>query len=178
MRDNYDFSDGVVGKYYQPDEDIKVPIYLNSDNYNYFLRLALDKNMSLSELINRFLDVSRVKNGLDMDENKIVPKTGKEQQQIKIGNAIVDLDKETAECQSEELSLTHDEIGIIRILNEHRGEVVPFEKMREIWSGDVTLTVEEKVIKIVPSINKKLCKPDSKEIIETIPNRGLKLIGV
>ncbi len=56
MKKHYDFSKGEKGKFYIPEDEIKLPIYLDQTNQKYYLDLAANKNISLSKLINSILE--------------------------------------------------------------------------------------------------------------------------
>lgn len=75
---------------------------------------------------------------------------------IKVGNAVIYLDKMVCKLGDEEKPLTPKELGIIRLLYKNRGKVVPRdEMMKEIWGEDVYVT--ERVIDTnVVSIRKKI----------------------
>lgn len=64
MKAHYDFSKGEKGKFYFPEEEIDIPIYLNDSNKKYFVDLARNKNITLSNLINKIL--SKDKDIVDM----------------------------------------------------------------------------------------------------------------
>ena len=52
---HYDFFKGVKGKFYFPEEEIRLPVYLNEDNRKYYMELAEKKKIAVSELINSIL---------------------------------------------------------------------------------------------------------------------------
>ncbi len=55
MKQEYDFSKGERGKFYSPDAEFHVPIYLDADITEFMSRLALQKERDLSELVNDLL---------------------------------------------------------------------------------------------------------------------------
>lgn len=57
MKDEYDFTDAEQGKFYRPLEDLNIPIYLDKEIKDYFLKRIQVKGFeySLSELINSLL---------------------------------------------------------------------------------------------------------------------------
>lgn len=55
MKKEYDFSKGVKGKFYIPENEIEIPVYLDKENQNYYMNLAKDKNITVSKLINNVL---------------------------------------------------------------------------------------------------------------------------
>ena len=59
MKKEYDFSKGVKGKFYIPEQEINLPIYLNKTNQKYFLNLAKEKKIAVSQLINSLLSRNR-----------------------------------------------------------------------------------------------------------------------
>jgi len=68
MKKHYDFSKGEKGKFYIPENEIELPVYLNENNQNYYLELATEKKIAMSKLINNIL--SRDKDLLDMVVSK------------------------------------------------------------------------------------------------------------
>lgn len=55
MRDNYDFSKGVRGKFYQPDASHNFPIYLEAEVLDYFSKRAESKGVDVNRLVNDLL---------------------------------------------------------------------------------------------------------------------------
>lgn len=55
MKKNYDFSKGEKGKFYIPENEIELPIYLNENNQKYYSELAIEKKVAISKLINNIL---------------------------------------------------------------------------------------------------------------------------
>ena len=55
MRKEYDFSKGVRGKFYRPNIELNLPIYLEPDVAKFVQELAKKKNMDLEVLINDWL---------------------------------------------------------------------------------------------------------------------------
>jgi hypothetical protein len=55
MKKHYDFSKGEKGKFYIPEEEIELPVYLNTNNQKYYLDLATNKKIAMSKLINSIL---------------------------------------------------------------------------------------------------------------------------
>lgn len=55
MKDEYDFSQGVRGKFYHPDADFLVPIYLEPDVIGYLSERAEAKGIEVEQLINDML---------------------------------------------------------------------------------------------------------------------------
>ena len=55
MKDHYDFSKGVRGKFYQPDAVFHLPIYLDEKVEKYLAAKADAKGIELSDLVNDLL---------------------------------------------------------------------------------------------------------------------------
>lgn len=55
MKERYDFSKGVRGKFYQPDAIFRLPVYLDEKVQTYLAAKADAKGMDLSELVNDLL---------------------------------------------------------------------------------------------------------------------------
>ena len=55
MKDHYDFSKGVRGKFYRPDAVFRLPVYLNEDVERYLTERASAKGIDLSDLVNDML---------------------------------------------------------------------------------------------------------------------------
>ncbi len=57
MKEEYDFANAEQGKFYRPIEELEIPIYLDDDVKNYFLKDIKEKaqNFSLSETVNSLL---------------------------------------------------------------------------------------------------------------------------
>lgn len=57
MKDEYDFSNAVQGKFYRPIEELDIPIYLDKEVKAFFIQRIRNKNpqFSLSETINSLL---------------------------------------------------------------------------------------------------------------------------
>lgn len=55
MKDHYDFSKGVRGKFYRPDAVFRLPVYLNEDVERYLAERANAKGIDLSDLVNDML---------------------------------------------------------------------------------------------------------------------------
>jgi hypothetical protein len=59
MKKTYDFSKGVKGKYYVPENEIELPIYLDKSNQDFFLNLAKEKKTVISKIVNQVLTKDR-----------------------------------------------------------------------------------------------------------------------
>ena len=55
MKDQYDFSKGVRGKFYQPGAVFKLPVYLDEQVQGYLSAKADAKGIDLSDLVNDLL---------------------------------------------------------------------------------------------------------------------------
>ncbi len=55
MKDHYDFSKGVRGKFFRPDAVFRLPVYLNEDVERYLAERASAKGIDLSDLVNDML---------------------------------------------------------------------------------------------------------------------------
>jgi post-segregation antitoxin (ccd killing protein) len=52
MKDHYDFTNGVRGKFYQPNANTHLPIYLDLQVQAYLAAKANAKGIDLSQLVN------------------------------------------------------------------------------------------------------------------------------
>jgi len=57
MKNEYDFTDAEQGKFYRPLEELDIPIYLDKEVKDYFIRKIRSKGpqFSLKEIINSLL---------------------------------------------------------------------------------------------------------------------------
>jgi len=55
MEKEYDFSKGERGKFYNKDATFQVPIYLEPEIESFIQKLARDKKMSISKIVNTLL---------------------------------------------------------------------------------------------------------------------------
>lgn len=55
MRDEYDFSKAERGKFFNPEAQHNLPLYLEEDVLNYFAAKAKAKGVGLSTLVNELL---------------------------------------------------------------------------------------------------------------------------
>ena len=55
MKEQYDFSKGVRGKFYHPNAVFKLPVYLDEQVQGYLAAKAEAKGIDLSELVNDLL---------------------------------------------------------------------------------------------------------------------------
>jgi hypothetical protein len=56
MRPEYDFSKGERGKFYRPDAELRLPIYLNPDIQAWLTERAALKGVPLGEMVNALLE--------------------------------------------------------------------------------------------------------------------------
>ena len=59
MKKEYDFSKGVRGKFYNPDGEFNLPIYLEPDVAKFVQRLSVEKKLDRSQIVNRLLKKDR-----------------------------------------------------------------------------------------------------------------------
>jgi hypothetical protein len=55
MRDEYDFSGAVQGKFYRPAEDLEIPVYLDRETALFYRRVAQQKNLDVTSIIQSIL---------------------------------------------------------------------------------------------------------------------------
>jgi hypothetical protein len=55
MKDEYDFSSNVRGKFYKPETQLNLPIYLDSDVLDYLSVKAKAKGVQINEMVNDLL---------------------------------------------------------------------------------------------------------------------------
>ena len=55
MKDHYDFSKGVRGKFFSPDAVFKEPVYLDDEVQTWLSERAESKGIDLSSLVNSLL---------------------------------------------------------------------------------------------------------------------------
>ena len=55
MKPEYDFSRGERGKFFRPDAELRLPIYLDSDVQSYLAERAAQKGVALGEMVNGLL---------------------------------------------------------------------------------------------------------------------------
>jgi hypothetical protein len=55
MKKEYDFSKGQRGKFYNPDAEFYIPVYLDREIWEVLERIALRKNLEISSVVNQFL---------------------------------------------------------------------------------------------------------------------------
>jgi hypothetical protein len=55
MKPEYDFNKGERGKFFRPNAELQLPIYLNADIQSYLIARAAEKGMQLGEMVNALL---------------------------------------------------------------------------------------------------------------------------
>lgn len=62
MKEEYDFSNAERGKFYRPDTQLNIPVYLDQDVENWFAEKAKAKGVNLQSLVNELLrkDISLI----------------------------------------------------------------------------------------------------------------------
>jgi hypothetical protein len=55
MKPEYDFAKGERGKFFRPDVEMRLPIYLNADIQAYLAECAAQKGIPLGEMVNTLL---------------------------------------------------------------------------------------------------------------------------
>ena len=55
MKDHYDFSKGVRGKFHKPDAVLRLPVYLDERVQDYLAAKAEARGIDLAELVNDML---------------------------------------------------------------------------------------------------------------------------
>jgi hypothetical protein len=55
MKPEYDFSKGERGKFFRPNAELRLPIYLNADVQAYLAERAAQKGIPLGEMVNTLL---------------------------------------------------------------------------------------------------------------------------
>jgi hypothetical protein len=55
MKEEYDFSEGARGKFYQPDTQLNLPVYLDADILDYLSIKARAKGIEVNEIVNDLL---------------------------------------------------------------------------------------------------------------------------
>lgn len=55
MKKEYDFSNGVRGKFHNPDGEFNLPIYLEAEIAEFVRKLSIEKDVDRSQIVNRLL---------------------------------------------------------------------------------------------------------------------------
>jgi hypothetical protein len=54
MREEYDFSKGERGKFYRPDAELNIPVYLDEDVASFLRNLAAQKGTDVESIVNEW----------------------------------------------------------------------------------------------------------------------------
>jgi len=55
MKDEYDFSKGVRGKFYKEDANFNLPIYLDRELQNFIAKIAKEQKSTITQIVNNLL---------------------------------------------------------------------------------------------------------------------------
>jgi hypothetical protein len=55
MKNEYDFSGGKRGRFFKPDAEINLPVYLNADVLAFVQNIAKKKNSDVSVVVNQLI---------------------------------------------------------------------------------------------------------------------------
>jgi hypothetical protein len=55
MKKQYDFPQGERGKFYRPEAELNIPIYLDAENYSFVEKIAEKKNKNISTVVNELI---------------------------------------------------------------------------------------------------------------------------
>jgi len=55
MKEEYDFSKGERGKFYRPDAELRIPVYLQKDIAEFLEKLAEEKDSDVETIVNDWL---------------------------------------------------------------------------------------------------------------------------
>lgn len=55
MKREYDFSKGERGKFYHPDVEMNIPVYLDADVDAFMRKLSREKNREVEKIVNEWL---------------------------------------------------------------------------------------------------------------------------
>ena len=63
MKKEYDFSNGVRGKFYRADAELRLPVYLEPDAAAFLRKIAEDKGTDVQQVVNDLIrrDIDRLK---------------------------------------------------------------------------------------------------------------------
>ncbi len=66
MKDEYDFSKGIRGRFYRPDARLNLPVYLDQDVETWFAERAKAKGIDVQQLVNELLrkDISLIQSAM------------------------------------------------------------------------------------------------------------------
>ena len=55
MKEEYDFSKGERGKFFRPDVELRIPVYLQKDIAEFLQKLAKEKDSDVETIVNDWL---------------------------------------------------------------------------------------------------------------------------
>ena len=55
MKKEYDFSQGERGKFYRPNAELNIPVYLDAENLSFVEKIAKKKKKNISTVVNELL---------------------------------------------------------------------------------------------------------------------------
>jgi hypothetical protein len=55
MKKEYDFSQGERGKFYRPDAEVNIPVYLDAENLSFVEKIAEKKKKNISTVVNELI---------------------------------------------------------------------------------------------------------------------------
>ena len=75
MRKKYDFSKGERGKFYHPDAEFDLPVYLEPDITEYIKAIALKKNIDINEIVNDQLrkNIALIQSANEISDSSAIP---------------------------------------------------------------------------------------------------------
>ena len=75
MRKKYDFSKGERGKFYHPDAEFDLPVYLEPDITEYIKAIALKKNIDINEIVNDWLrkNIALIQSANEISDSSTTP---------------------------------------------------------------------------------------------------------
>lgn len=59
MKKEYDFTNGVRGKFFHKDTTFEIPVYLDLQNEIFVCKIAEEKQMTLSEIVNQLISKNK-----------------------------------------------------------------------------------------------------------------------
>ncbi len=55
MKDEYDFSNGIRGKFYREDANFNLPIYLDNELQSFISKIAKEQKSTITQIVNNLL---------------------------------------------------------------------------------------------------------------------------
>ena len=59
MKEQYDFSKGERGKFFNKDASFNIPVYLESENFSFITAIAERKHCDISAVVNQLINSDR-----------------------------------------------------------------------------------------------------------------------